>query len=364
MRWIAVTLGRRVSRLVLHPITLYFLLFGGTAARASTDYLRRVLGRPPRWGDRYRHVHHFAATILDRVYLLRGDFDLFEVKSSARSTSMPVLQGAAAPSWSARTWAASRPARAGRTAAWALRVAMLMYEHNARLLTARCARSRPSRAARDRPRPHGRCWNCATGSMAAGSPACWRTARCRAPARQRRQRGRSRTHWIDFLGDPAAFNDGAFRLAALLRRPVFFMAGLYLGGGRYECASSRWPTSASAEPAWPQRERRIGAAVRALRALLEAALPRDAAQLVQLLRFLGRQSRPPGRPACEPPSSLTRSHAAPAAAGAGAAMPPRTPGFDLPALMQQLAQVRSGEATFTEERACSNWTRPLRPAAA
>ena len=67
MRWIATTLGRRISRLVLHPITLYFLLFGGAAARGSAGYLGRVLGRAPRWNERYRHVHHFAATILDRV---------------------------------------------------------------------------------------------------------------------------------------------------------------------------------------------------------------------------------------------------------------------------------------------------------
>jgi len=37
-----------------------------------------------------------------------------------------------------------------------------------------------------------------------------------------------------FLGTPAAFSDGSFRLAALLRRPVVFMAGLYLGGNRYQ----------------------------------------------------------------------------------------------------------------------------------
>lgn len=37
----------------------------------------------------------------------------------------------------------------------------------------------------------------------------------------------------DFLGQPAAFPIGPFRVAAMLRRPVFFMTGLYLGGNRY-----------------------------------------------------------------------------------------------------------------------------------
>ena len=53
-------------------------------------------------------------------------------------------------------------------------------------------------------------------------------ARCRA------SRSAARTLWLPFLGTPARFSDGPFRLAALLRRPVVFMAGLYHGGRRYE----------------------------------------------------------------------------------------------------------------------------------
>ena len=45
---------------------------------------------------------------------------------------------------------------------------------------------------------------------------------------------RSRTHWLPFLGTPARFSDGPFRLAAMLRRQVIFMTGLYHGANRYE----------------------------------------------------------------------------------------------------------------------------------
>ena len=38
----------------------------------------------------------------------------------------------------------------------------------------------------------------------------------------------------DFLGKPALFPLGPFRMAAMLRRPVFFMTGLYLFGNRYQ----------------------------------------------------------------------------------------------------------------------------------
>jgi len=38
---------------------------------------------------------------------------------------------------------------------------------------------------------------------------------------------------VDLLGAPAAMPVGPFRMAALMRRPVVFMVGLYLGGNRY-----------------------------------------------------------------------------------------------------------------------------------
>jgi predicted LPLAT superfamily acyltransferase len=37
-----------------------------------------------------------------------------------------------------------------------------------------------------------------------------------------------------FLGEPAAFPLGAFRLAAMLRQPIVLMFGVYRGGRRYD----------------------------------------------------------------------------------------------------------------------------------
>jgi predicted LPLAT superfamily acyltransferase len=37
-----------------------------------------------------------------------------------------------------------------------------------------------------------------------------------------------------FLGDPAAFPLGPLHMAAVLKRPVIFMTGLYRGGNRYD----------------------------------------------------------------------------------------------------------------------------------
>lgn len=79
IRTIARRLGRRVARPLLWPITTYFLLKRGPERRASRAYLSRVLARPATWWDGAKHVHTFASTILDRVFLLGGDLGRFDV---------------------------------------------------------------------------------------------------------------------------------------------------------------------------------------------------------------------------------------------------------------------------------------------
>jgi len=82
--WIAIHIGRWLARLLLYPITLYFVITGNEARTASREYLSRLRGQPARWWHVFRHFHCFAATILDRVYLLKGDFDQFQVSVHER----------------------------------------------------------------------------------------------------------------------------------------------------------------------------------------------------------------------------------------------------------------------------------------
>lgn len=72
--------GRVVGRLCLYPITLYFLLMRGPERRASRDYLQRVFGHRVGLFAVARHIHTFAATILDRVFLLSGQLRRFQVQ--------------------------------------------------------------------------------------------------------------------------------------------------------------------------------------------------------------------------------------------------------------------------------------------
>jgi predicted LPLAT superfamily acyltransferase len=234
MRWIAVALGRRVARGVLHPITVYFLLFGGAAGSASRAYLHRVLGRPPRWSERYRHVHCFAATILDRVYLLRGDFHLFDVQFTCLQHLGHVLQAGRGAFLVGAHLGSFEALRALGHSQRGLRIAMLMYEQNARMMNATLRAVAPD----------AELHVIGLGGMEAmlelrdwldgGGVAGLLADRTLQGPQQAGASGRSRTSWIDFLGQPAAFSDGPFRLALLLKRPVVAMAGLYHGDNRYE----------------------------------------------------------------------------------------------------------------------------------
>ncbi|HWH81020.1 MAG TPA: acyl-CoA synthetase, partial [Burkholderiaceae bacterium] len=227
MRWIAIGAGRPVARLVLHPIALYFLLAHGKARRASLNYLVRVLGRPVGWLDAYRHIHRFAATILDRVYFLQDRVDAFDVRytgTPALHASLDRGDGVLLVGAHLGSFEALCASARGRGA----RLAMLMYEDNARLINATLAAIAP----------HARLHTIALGRPGAmlalqrwlddGGVAGLLADRTLPASHER-----SRALRIDFLGQPARFSDGPFRLAAMLRRQVIFMAGLYDGGNRY-----------------------------------------------------------------------------------------------------------------------------------
>lgn len=224
MVWISLTFGRAVGRLVLYGIAAYFVLFSPKARRFSRDYLHRALGRWAEWSDGFRHVFSFASTIHDRIYLLNDRFDLFDIEvigaeavnEAARTQPGALLIGAHLGSFEVL-----RAVGRGREG---LPVAMLMYEENARKINATLEAINP--AASQDIIPLGRMDSMlqardkldagyAVGMLADRSLSDDATIDC------------------DFLGKPAPFPLGPFRMAAMLRRPVFFMTGLYLGGNRY-----------------------------------------------------------------------------------------------------------------------------------
>ena len=77
--YIALNLSRGFTRLLLWPITLYFFIGSPSARYASGQYLRRVPGCKGNAWQIIRHIHHFSAVVLDRVYFLTDQFQRFSI---------------------------------------------------------------------------------------------------------------------------------------------------------------------------------------------------------------------------------------------------------------------------------------------
>ncbi len=229
MCWISLRLGRRVARTVLYGVAAYFLLFVAGARRASRDYLQRVLplsgAKRVGWRQMFRHFMTFASVIHDRIYLVNGRFDLFDIQLHRQRLITDVLaQGRGALLLGAHLGSFEVMRAVGRQQA-GLRVAMVMYEENARKINALLAAINP--AAQQDIVALGQ-----VDSMMAVH-ALLDTGAV-AGILGDRSLGQDDTVLLPVLGAPAARPAGPFRMAAILRRPVLFMVGLYRGGNRYD----------------------------------------------------------------------------------------------------------------------------------
>ncbi|MGO4395202.1 acyl-CoA synthetase [Variovorax sp. M-6] len=270
---IAILCGRPLTRLILHPISVYFLLFSPTQRRHIKRYLFRAIGPQAGWSDGYRLLHAFASTVLDRLYFLRGRMDLFDIRvygnapveAEVRAGRGAFMLGAHVGSFEALGACKHRAASPAD-----LRPAMLMYPDNAQQINAvlnaiSLPELRPHIIALGRPHSMLALRDWLDSGGLAGLLADRTLA---GPEEAGQQRGSSIE--VSFLGQPALFNDGPFRLAALLRRKVFFMAGLYAGGARYDVLFEPLADFSERVNDPAERERRIRAALESYVARLEA----------------------------------------------------------------------------------------------
>jgi predicted LPLAT superfamily acyltransferase len=229
--WMALQLGRPLTRLFLAPLCLYFVLFCGEARRASIDYLQRVLSRTPRFGDIFRHFHTFGSVVLDRIYLLNDQLDLFDI----RITGEEIVQDIAGAGQGCLLLGAHLGSfevlRAVGRRQPDLQVSIVMYEDNARKTNAALNAINP---------------NLAMEVIALGRSGSLLQVEARLSTGHfvgvLADRGLACEDQvrIDFLGDPAAFPEGPFRMGALFKRPMVLMFGLYRGGNRYDVHFERF----------------------------------------------------------------------------------------------------------------------------
>jgi predicted LPLAT superfamily acyltransferase len=216
--------GRRASRAALHLIVVYFFLFAPAARRASRRYLTLALGVRPRARDLYRHILYFATCVHDRVYLINEQYARFDfsiegeelVRAALDSGRGAFLMGAHLGSFEVmRSIGLRQPS---------IRVSMAMYEHNARKLNAVLASINPAVKADI----------ISLGQVDAMLKIAERLdGGAFVGMLADRTLGEEPLQAVSLLGAGAHLPTGPMRIAAALRRPVIFMAGLYRGRNRY-----------------------------------------------------------------------------------------------------------------------------------
>ncbi|MCB6182910.1 acyl-CoA synthetase [Leeia sp. TBRC 13508] len=231
-------LGRNGSRLILHLIAVYFFVFSAKARKHSATYLARALKRKPRLSDRYRHFLVFATTIHDRLYLLQDKYSLFDIGfSGAEAVNSQLGQqgmllfGAHMGSFEVlRAVARKHPD---------VRMNMAMYSENAQQINALLKMVNPE---------------CLGDIIELGSLEAMLTVHQRLKENRLvgiladRASGPDEYVAVEFLGKTARFPTGPFRMAVMLGFPLYFMAGLYAGGNRYEVVFEEITSFAEGKP--------------------------------------------------------------------------------------------------------------------
>ena len=225
MSWISLKLGRTVARLVLHPIALYFTLCSPDGRRASLNYLPRALGRPAKWLDLYRHFFTFAATIHDRIYLVNRRYDLFDIEIHGKDVINPLIDAGTGVFLMGAHLGSFEVMRAIGRQLPGLRVAMVMHEDNAQKINGMLAAINPESSMDIIPLGHIDSMLQLQERLEQGMLVGMLSDRTL---------GAEPMAPVNLLGTETGLPIGPFRMAALLRRPVVFMTGLYMGGNRYQ----------------------------------------------------------------------------------------------------------------------------------
>jgi predicted LPLAT superfamily acyltransferase len=274
--FVALRLGRPLTRALLYFIAAYFFLSAPRARRHGRQYLRRALGREPTILERYRHMFAFAATILDRLYLTRGRYELLDISIEGEELLRPALaRGRGAFLLGAHLGSFEMMSAVGRRQP-GLRVALAMYTGYLSKVALRFGFGPTSSGTEVIPLGQLdsmlRIRDCLEEGKFVGMLAD-------------RSFGDTPGQRMAFLGEPAVFPTGPMRAAAALRRPVIFMAGLYRGGNRYRVVFR--PLADFSETGPNTRQRAVHAGIERYVALLEECCRSDPYNWFNFFDFWG-----------------------------------------------------------------------------
>jgi predicted LPLAT superfamily acyltransferase len=223
--------GRTLARALLWLVMPYYFLTSPRARRASQDFRRRVGPEAERLGT-FTHIMRFGQVALDRLLLVQGKTDDFDVDLGCRELFEELRQrktgvlllGAHVGSFEALTGLARE-----RT----LQVVPVVNTGGSRVFTNVLERLNPKLAS-------------SLIDLADGRLEAILTIRQRLESGHHvgllcdRWTEHEKTVAVPFMGQEARFPAGPFILASTLRCPVYFVAALYRGGNRYEIHAEKF----------------------------------------------------------------------------------------------------------------------------
>jgi len=224
LAWVTLKFGRPFGRLFLPAICVYFILFSLEARRSSIDYLRRVLPNKPRWRDVLHHYHAFASTIHDRLYLLCGQYQYFDIRVHGYLEVEAYMRGRGCILMGSHLGSFEVLRTLGMVKQ-TLPINVLMHESKANKLNSILYELnpgiKPTVIAMGRPDTLLKVHECIERNEIVGMLA------------DRTFTSEKRVV-CDFLGGKITLPQGPLTVAAILDAPVVLFFGLYQGGKRYD----------------------------------------------------------------------------------------------------------------------------------
>ncbi len=230
--------GIHLSRMVLHPVAVYFLITGRKGRAASRQYIQRLyehpggdaaIGHRPGLADQYRHIYSFAVTSLEQFKMWTDSTAGFEIEveglhyllEQRKRDRGAILLGAHLGSFAVlRVLSQERD----------LPVSVVMYRENAPYL---------NRVLRElAPRSETRIieYDPSDSTSIIAVQRLVEDGEFVAFLGDRTPPGDPAAHRITmapFLGKMAPFPQGPWIIASLLGCPVFWTCGIRTGKGRY-----------------------------------------------------------------------------------------------------------------------------------
>ena len=230
LRWFirfALCVGRRFTRCLLLPITLYFALRRAPERRASRAYLQRLQDKRVSWFQVCKHLLTFAMVGLDRVYLLAENMHGFDIRPTGLDQLLHAVNQQRGLFLFGSHMGSFEVLRAFSQLKPDVPVRAVLDVEQTPMMTAALNYLNPQLAA-------GIINARQDGTQTALAIKEALDEKALVTLLVDRARPGNTVLTADFLGEPAPFPTAPWLLAATLKVPVVLCFGLYRGGNRYD----------------------------------------------------------------------------------------------------------------------------------